>query len=104
MEILIVAVFIIGYIFIAFEHPLKIDKAASALVAGVLTWTFFYFSQTDPHGPSHVLEHHIVDIAGILFFILGAMIIVETVKEFGGFSIITNRITTTIKITFLWFV
>lgn len=102
MSLLIIVVFVIGYIFIAFEHPIKIDKAASALVTGVLAWTFFFFSSENPEDPSYHLNHHIIDISGILFFILGAMIIVEVMKEFNGFSIITKRIRTTNQVSFLW--
>jgi Na+/H+ antiporter NhaD/arsenite permease-like protein len=102
MSLLIIIVFIVGYFLIAFEHKIKIDKAASALVTGILTWTCYFFSQNDPHEPSHVLMHHIGDISGILFFILGAMIIVEQVKEFNGFSIITSKIKTKSKVSLLW--
>jgi Na+/H+ antiporter NhaD/arsenite permease-like protein len=101
ISILILAVFIIGYVFIAFEHPFKIDKAASAILTGVLTWTLFAFSGHSEN-PNNELMHHVSDIATILFFIMGAMIIVETVKEHYGFAIITERIKTTNKVKLLW--
>lgn len=101
LTLAILGVFLIGYIFIAFEHPLKIDKASSALITGVLTWTLFAFSEHSKP-PNDELMHHVGDIATILFFIMGAMIIVETVKEHYGFAIITEKIKTTNKVKLLW--
>ena len=103
MIALIILVFIIGYIFIALEHPFKIDKAASALITGILCWTIFIlFDHFDNHFVYKELQHHIVHISEILFFLLGAMTIVELVDSHQGFSIITDRITTTSRIKLLW--
>lgn len=102
MEILILLVFIIGYACIAMEHPLKIDKAASSLVTGVLCWGLYAFSGHEGHEHNEALLHHTGDIATILLFIMGAMIIVETIKEHYGFAIITEQITTTSKVKLLW--
>lgn len=89
----ILLVFIVGYIAIAFEHPLKLNKAATALLTGALCWTFFVTGDTSvPAGET--LAHHVADIAGILFFLLGAMTIVELMDAHDGFEIITTRITT----------
>ncbi len=99
---LIIFVFILGYIFIALEHPLKIDKASSALVTGVLCWIIFVLYNGDSNSSVESLEHHIVEISEILFFLLGAMTIVELVDSHQGFSIITNRIQTLQKVKLLW--
>ena len=78
----IILVFLIGYVFIALEHSFKIDKAASALITGILCWTIFMlFVQFDSHFVYKELQHHIVHIAEILFFLLGAMTIVELVDS-----------------------
>ena len=69
---LMIVVFIIGYAAIALEHPIKVDKAASALIIGGLGWALFAFSGVDHHTLTHEIQHHIVDIAEILFFLLGA--------------------------------
>lgn len=103
METIILVVFIIGYIAIAFEHPLKVNKAAPALLTGVLTWTIFIVAQSSQqHEVNESLRHHLSTISEILFFLLGAMTIVEIVDAHGGFEIITDRIRTTNKVRLLW--
>ncbi|MCW3123662.1 MAG: sodium:proton antiporter [Flavipsychrobacter sp.] len=95
--VLIVCVFIIGYVAIAFEHTLKINKAASALVTGVLCWTIYITQSPVTETASEELLHHTGDIASILFFLLGAMAIVELIDLHSGFDIITQKIKTTSK-------
>lgn len=106
MEILIIAVFVLGYLAIASEHPIKIDKAASALVTGILCWSIFVLGDTgiDMHHIEERLMHHVSDIASILFFLLGAMTIVELVDAHEGFAVITDRISTNSKVKLLWVV
>jgi Na+/H+ antiporter NhaD/arsenite permease-like protein len=97
ISILLILVFVLGYIAIAFEHPLQINKAASALVTGVLCWTIFIVHSENPHTVNEALLHHLGEIASILFFLLGAMTIVELIDSHNGFDIITQKITTTSK-------
>jgi len=97
-----IVVFVLGYLAIALEHPIKVDKAASALIIGALGWTLFAFSGIDHHSLTHEIQHHIVDIAEILFFLLGAMTIVELIDAHQGFAIITDKITTNNKVKLLW--
>lgn len=165
MATLMIVVFVIGYACIALEHPIKIDKAASAILTGVLCWTLYVFS-----GPTHEivehghdaneitigmakdlpegktkenlmqekiesgelkghdiavyenengeivvyekhgeeqqkgLGHHLFDIAMILFFLMGAMTIVELIDAHEGFSVITDKINTTNKVKLMWIV
>src|SRR5687767_7079886 len=94
---IIIIVFIVGYIGIALEHPLNLNKAASALLTGVLCWTIYILQTQSPEVVSEQLLHHLGEIASILFFLLGAMTIVELIDSYGGFEVITNRITTTSK-------
>jgi len=101
---LMIVVFVLGYAAIAFEHPIKIDKAASALITGVLVWTLFVFTGTDTHFIEEELLHHLSEISSILFFLLGAMTIVELVDAHEGFAIITDKITTTKKVRLLWII
>ena len=92
-----IIIFILGYIAIAFEHPLRLNKAASALITGVLCWTI-YMMQTDvPESVSDELLDHLGEISSILFFLMGAMTIVELIDSHGGFKILTSKITTTSK-------
>jgi Na+/H+ antiporter NhaD/arsenite permease-like protein len=97
MTHIITIVFIIGYVLIAFEHKIKIDKAASALITGVLCWLLFYLSQTSHIESEEVLIQHLGEISAILFFLLGAMTIVEVVDSHDGFRLITDIIRTKSK-------
>lgn len=98
MVVLLLIVFIAGYLAIAFEHPLQLNKAASALITGVLCWTIYIFqSPGSPHSVTEELLHHLGEIASILFFLLGAMTIVELIDTHSGFDIITRYISTTSK-------
>lgn len=101
--IIMVVVFVIGYFFIAMEHTFKINKTATALLLAVAMWTLYVaiggFNAQEGHG---VLIEALGDTAEILFFLLGAMTIVETIDQHGGFSIITDRITTRSKKKLLW--
>ena len=99
---LMIVVFFLGYLAIALEHSIKVDKAASALIIGGLGWALFSFSGVSHHVLTHEIQHHIVDIAEILFFLLGAMTIVELIDAHQGFSIITDKITTNKKIYLIW--
>jgi Na+/H+ antiporter NhaD/arsenite permease-like protein len=112
MYILIALVFVIGYFAIALEHPLNINKAASALVTGVLIWVLIVIGQhsllpPEGHGPefiNHHLMEHLGEIASILFFLMGAMTIVELVDAHEGFRVITDRITGQKKSMLIWIV
>ncbi|MDA7744737.1 sodium:proton antiporter NhaD [bacterium] len=128
MFLLMVVVFVVGYLMIALEHPIHIDKAASALLVGAITWTIFslnadvilegsvgfmeYLEEyallnegqtTDAqHYVTHELGHHLSEIAEILFFLLGAMTIVELIDAHEGFALITDRINTANKVKLVW--
>ena len=175
MEILILVVFILGYMGIAFEHPLRVDKSAFALLAGTLCWAIFVIGGHDqvPEHTSHEFKaiitpsdelagegtikfedysghgeeahegshdhseiqkaelvdalkepsgwkngveyttssfyefrllHHLQEIASILFFLLGAMTIVELVDAHEGFAVITDKIKTTNKVKLIWII
>lgn len=107
MELLVILVFVVGYLAIALEHPIKINKTASALLTGVLTWAIFalgsgHDSVVEKVVPS--LSHHLSSIAEILFFLLGAMTIVELVDAYQGFRIITDKIRTKNPKSLLWII
>lgn len=112
MLVALVATFIVGYACIALEHPLKVNKTATALLLGVLLWTLYSFSaSTFGAGMSadewhtHLsgnLVHHLGSTAEIVFFLLGAMTIVTLVDEYQGFRVITNLIKTRNKRKLLW--
>ena len=110
MIIAIIVVFILGYMAIAMEHPLKVDKTASALFLGMLLWTMYavgvlsgdVFPDRNMDLLNGSIIEHMGDISEILFFLIGAMTIVELIDVHGGFSIITERITTRKKRKLLW--
>lgn len=105
MLTLIPILFVIGYLAIAFEHPLHINKTATALITGVLCWTLYALSgTTDPHHLLEQLGHHLESVSEILFFLLGAMTIVELVDAHHGFNIITDRINTRNSVVLMWIV
>ncbi len=152
MFILMVVLFLLGYLAIALEHPIKVEKAASALLLGSVLWAVYALSSeqvlamgfspsweelkhmgqqilgniapaltpdqfaTSPFketvelaGNSRAfvkeeLAHHLVDIAEILFFLFGAMTIVEVIDQHQGFTVITNRIATRSKVRLIWII
>jgi len=91
----IVFVFVMAYSAIALEHPLKVNKSASALLGAGLLWTIYALSQSDPQLVSEQLGESLTGTAQIVFFLMGAMTIVEVVDAHNGFEVITKRINTT---------
>lgn len=131
MESFIIIIFVIGYLLIALEHPLKINKTATALVTGVLCWALFAIEfpnstfEDSEHYRSFIgtiasvnlspvevynsfirteLSHLLGQISSILFFLMGAMTIVELIDAHRGFQFITDRIKTTDIRKLLWIV
>lgn len=104
MVIAIIVVFIVGYLSIALEHTIKINKAASALVTGVLCWTFYILSSNNKELVSIELIDHLGELSQILFFLLGAMTIVELIDAHDGFEIIIRRIKTNKKQKLIWII
>ncbi|MBO7539513.1 MAG: sodium:proton antiporter NhaD [Prevotella sp.] len=112
LTILIVAVFCIGYLCIALESLTKINKAAIALLMCVLCWTLlmtgpamYYPSVAEGnviHHIAEVIEHHLGDAAGTLFFLMGAMTIVEIVDSNGGFNFVRDTMKTRSKRKLMW--
>ena len=152
MFIILVVIFVLGYLAIALEHPIKVEKAASALLIGSILWALYaLFSEqilalgfspsweelklmaqnivqnikpamdpdtyaTSPFRETvelaghanafvkHELGHHLIEIAEILFFLFGAMTIVEVVDQHQGFTVITDKIQTLNKVKLLWII
>lgn len=129
-----ILVFLVGYFFIAMEHPLKINKAGTALLTGTILWVMYTFTASNyipsvsgeefkiflESNPSlsslpfveqctqFVVEHQMIrsigEISETLLFLIGAMITVELIDAHGGFNFITDRITTTKKKKLLWLI
>ena len=97
-------VFVLTYAAIAFEHPLKVNKSASALLGAGLLWTIYAMGQGNPQAVSHQLGDSLMATAQIVFFLMGAMTIVEVVDAHNGFDVITSRIKTTKLSTLMWMV
>lgn len=104
MIFIICLVFVIGYAAIALEHPIKINKAASALVTAAICWAILALGSPDKESAVHFLGEHLGEVAGILFFLLGAMTIVELIDAHDGFEIITKKIRTTNKRELVWLI
>jgi Na+/H+ antiporter NhaD/arsenite permease-like protein len=92
MELPIVLAFVLGYVAIVLEHPLRVNKAATSLLTGGVCWLLYAIGHSAEcgHGVSDALMHHLADIAAILFFLLGAMTIVELIDAYHGFRVITD--------------
>ncbi len=105
MEILLILVFVFGYLAIAFEHPLKLNKTAPALLIGAVMWTVWaLFDAVNVKEINSELNHELAEVAQILFFLMGAMTIVELIDAHQGFKIITNRIKTKDARKLLWII
>ena len=128
MLALIIVIFVIGYMAIALEHPLKINKTATALLTGALCWAvyaigsdsllplskipawFHEHALSEGHNPiiQWLVEGQLLSLtgetAGILFFLMGAMTIVELIDANEGFAIITSRIKSKSKVSLLWLI
>lgn len=97
MELFIITIFLIGYLAITLEYKLKVNKSASALITGVLCWTIYVLNSPDYHLVVDQLEKHLSDVAAIVFFLLGAMTIVELIDLHNGFDFISGKISTKSK-------
>ena len=104
MTTALIIVFVLAYAAIALEHPIKINKSASALLGAGLLWTIYAtLSPPDTHVSEHLSET-LIGTAQIVFFLLGAMTIVEVVDAHNGFEVITRRIRTQKLSTLAWLV
>ncbi|WP_321418320.1 sodium:proton antiporter NhaD [uncultured Desulfobacter sp.] len=95
MHTLLIVVFVLAYSAIAFEHPLRVNKSASALLGAGIMWTVYAVATGNHHLVTEQLNENLAATAQIIFFLLGAMTIVELVDAHDGFEVITSRITTT---------
>jgi Na+/H+ antiporter NhaD/arsenite permease-like protein len=104
MLIAVIIVFIIGYAAIVFEHQIKINKTASALMTGILCWAIYALSGVEVQTVENQLIKTFSDAAQILFFLLGAMALVELIDAHDGFDVLVARIKTRKKLPLLWII
>ena len=112
LTLCIVVAFVVGYLCIALESVTKVNKAAIALLMCVVCWTLLMINPasfyTDiaagevVHHIAEVIEHHLGDAAGTLFFLMGAMTIVEIVDSNGGFNFVRDALKTSSKRKLMW--
>ena len=100
----IVLVFVVAYAAIALEHPLNVNKSASALLGAGLLWTLYAVATGDPTKVGHDLNESLMGTAQIVFFLMGAMTIVEVVDAHNGFEVITSRIRTAKLASLVWMI
>jgi len=100
----LIVIFVLVYAAIALEHPLRINKSASALLGAGLLWTLYAVSQSDAHLVGEQLNESLMTTAQIVFFLMGAMTIVEVVDAHNGFEVITSKIKTKKLSTLMWMV
>jgi Na+/H+ antiporter NhaD/arsenite permease-like protein len=101
---LITFIFVVGYLAIVVEHKIRVNKAASALIAGALAWTILMLFSPVKEVVTEAIGSHMADISGILFFLMGAMTIVELIDSHDGFDIISSMIRTQNKRLLLWII
>ena len=104
MLTVLVIVFTLTYLTIAFEHPLRINKSASALMGAGWLWTIYALFGGDALKTSLELNESLMGTAQIVFFLMGAMTVVEVVDAHQGFEVITSRIKTTRLSTLMWMI
>jgi Na+/H+ antiporter NhaD/arsenite permease-like protein len=104
MNILLISIFVIAYAAIAFEHPIKINKSASALLGAGLLWSVYALMIGEGGHVSDHLGETLIGTAQIVFFLMGAMTIVEVIDAHDGFDVVTARIRTTSLSSLMWLV
>ncbi len=104
MELVLVLVFVVAYLAITLEHQLKVNKSAPALMGAAVLWTLYAWQLGDAQLLSQHLHESLVSTAQIVFFLLGAMTIVEVVDAHHGFDVITRRIRTSKLSALMWLV
>ncbi|MBX9646776.1 MAG: sodium:proton antiporter NhaD [Xanthobacteraceae bacterium] len=100
----LVVIFVVAYAAIALEHPIKVNKSASALIGAGLLWTVYAVSNGDPGLVERQLNDSVSSTAQIIFFLIGAMTIVEVIDAHNGFEVITSLIRTRKQVTLMWLV
>ncbi len=126
MTSIIILIFVIGYLSITLEHPLKLDKTVPALIMASLIWAvlaigfhYGWFSVIDTHenvfnfisggieaehGFENTLLHHLGKTSEILVFLIGAMTIVEIIDLHSGFEVLKGAVHTKSKLKLLWII
>jgi Na+/H+ antiporter NhaD/arsenite permease-like protein len=104
MITVLIIVFALGYLAITLEHTIKINKSATALITAVICWTLIISNVSNKELIIEQLSHHLSSISEIVFFLLGAMTIVEIIDAHDGFQNITESIKTTHKTKLIWLI
>jgi len=104
MTSILIIIFIMTYASIAFEHPIKINKSASALLGAGLLWTVYAVLSNNDAQVNQQLNESVASTAQIVFFLIGAMTIVEVIDAHNGFEVITSRIKTTKLSSLMWLI
>jgi len=101
---ILLTIFVLGYALITLEHTIHINKSATALITAVLCWTLIVLNASDKELVIESLTHHLSSISEIVFFLLGAMTIVELIDAHDGFQNIAEAIKTTNKTKLIWLI
>ena len=104
MITILIIIFTLGYLAITLEQTIKINKTATALMTAVLCWTLIISNASNKELIIEQLSHHLSSISEIVFFLLGAMTIVEIIDAHDGFQNITERIKTNHKTKLIWLI
>jgi len=102
--IALAAIFVLAYAAIALEHPIGVNKSASALLGAGVLWTIYALATGDHTLVGRQLDESVASTAQIVFFLIGAMTIVEVIDAHDGFEVITSRISTTSQVRLIWLI
>jgi Na+/H+ antiporter NhaD/arsenite permease-like protein len=102
--IALAAIFVLAYAAIALEHPIGVNKSASALLGAGVLWTIYALATGDHTVVGRQLDESVASTAQIVFFLIGAMTIVEVIDAHDGFEVITSRISTTSQVRLIWLI
>ncbi|WP_315728557.1 sodium:proton antiporter NhaD [Bradyrhizobium sp. SZCCHNS2015] len=104
MTAAVVLVFVLAYAVVALEHPLNVNKAATALVGAGLMWTIYAVLGGDTHDVTGQLNDSVAATAQVIFFLIGAMTIVEVIDAHNGFEVVTSLVSTSRQVTLVWMI
>ncbi len=104
MTTYLISVFVFGYLLITLEDVIRINKTAVALYTGIISWVVYVVSRGNAEDFNTELIFQLGSISEILFFLMGAMTIIELIDIHRGFDVITNRIKTTSRSKLMWMI
>ena len=103
VHVFMILAFVAGYAFIVFEHRIYVNRGAAAILLAGCLWSLYFMGVADDlHTATHALERHLSEVSQIVFFLIGAMTLVEVIDSHGSFRLVTDQIRTRSKLRIMW--